>query len=56
MTDPVGVELLFLYCDGVLFNPTGLKFSLHFTTGFGLRPSPVAIIVMTPLGSGSKKL
>jgi tetratricopeptide repeat protein len=27
-----------------------------FTTGFGLRPSPAAIIVMTPLGSGKEKL
>ena len=28
----------------------------NFTTGFGLRPAPAAIIVMTPLGSGKIKL
>jgi len=29
---------------------------MNFTTGFGLWPSPAAIIVMTPTGSGKEKL
>ena len=33
-----------------------LNLYIDFTTGFGLRPTPAAIVVMTPLGSGKKKL
>jgi hypothetical protein len=33
----------------------GCKFFVNFTTGFGLRPAPAAIIVMTPPGSGKLK-
>ncbi len=34
----------------------GCKSFVDFTTGFGLRPPPAAIIVMTPSGSGKEKL
>jgi len=34
----------------------GCKFFMNFTTGFGLWPTPAAIIVMTPPGSGEEKL
>jgi hypothetical protein len=34
----------------------GCKSFVNFTTGFGLRPPPAAIIVMTPSGSGEIKL
>lgn len=37
MTDPVGVELLFLYCDGVLFNPDRVE--IFFTLYHGFRPA-----------------
>ena len=41
----------------ILFNPYGVvNLYIDFTTGFGLRPSPAAIIVMTPAGSGEIKL
>ncbi|MCK4628885.1 MAG: hypothetical protein KAT56_07765, partial [Sedimentisphaerales bacterium] len=33
----------------------GCKTFVNFTTGFGLRPIPAAIIVMTPSGSGKEK-
>lgn len=46
------------YRQGILFNPFYRVVNLYivFTTGFGLRPPPAAIIVMTPLGSGKEKL
>jgi len=43
---------------GILFNPYGVVnflLSADFTTGFGLRPTPAAIIVMTPSGSGKEE-
>jgi len=44
------------YHQGILFNPYGVVTLLRiFTTGFGLRPAPAAIIVMTPPGSDKKK-
>jgi len=40
-----------------LFNPYRVvNLYIDFTTGFGLRPTPAVIIVMTPLGSGKEKL
>jgi len=39
-----------------LFNPYRVvNLYIDFTTGFGLRPSPAAIVVMTPAGSGNVK-
>ena len=34
----------------------GCKSFIDFTTGFGLQPTPAAIIVATPIGSGEIKL
>jgi len=34
----------------------GCKSFENLTTGFGLRPAPAAIIVMTPSGSGKESL
>jgi len=40
------------FSAGILFNPSGVvDFIFSITTGFGLWPSPAAILMMTLLGS-----
>ena len=47
--------ILLFYRQCILFNPLqGCKTFVKFTTGFDLRPSPAAIIVMTPSGSSKE--
>ena len=47
---------LSFYRHGILFNPFRVVIVLLIVYhGFGLRPAPAAIIVVTPLGSGKEK-